>query len=506
MARRRLHPTAAIPIVEQIPVALDAPERARLAALAERLLAAEPALNATAAFGANVAAGSLSGPCVLIEDHSAISLFSREQLAVYDYRALLLAGAGDTLVIGTARNAAFEAYCRDLLRLGNADIEVITVAPSKAMRSLAVAAADDASLVARLAARCRRAGGLTVVPYMGTGGVWRFAARLAALARQPIRVAAPPPRLARRVNDKSWFTERVAEVLGQHAMPPSAAVYGRAALAACVARFGSRYPSVAVKVPDSASSQGNLVLHAAELGRLSLRGLHDMLFGWLADIGWAGSFPLLVTAWEQPVLASPSVQLWIPDPADGAPIVEGIFDQTVIGRAAAFNGAVPSRLPTALLQRAAEDAVRLGTVFQALGYFGRCSFDALLVGPDGEAAALHWVECNGRWGGVSMPMTLATRLIGDWTLAAPVIIDRVLARGQGRPLQDVLEGLENELYRPDGPAAGAILLSPERIERGAGFQAMVLDRSLAAACARAQRLESRMLELMSGPAATEQIA
>ncbi len=506
MGKRRLQPTAAIPIVEQIPVVLDADEKSRLTALAARLLADEPALNSTAAFGANVAAGCLPVPCVVIEDHSAIALFSREQLAIYDYRALLLAGTGDVLLVGTSRNEIFERYCREFLGLGKVDVEVVRAPSLKAAGSLALYAADDVSLVARLAARARQSDGLNLIPYMGTGGVWSLAGRLAAVAHQPIRVAAPPPRLTRRVNDKAWFARRVGEVLGPSALPPSEMVYGRAALAARVARFARHYPSVAVKVADSASSAGNLVLDAAELGRLSLRRLYDLLFGRLADMGWPGTFPLVVTAWERPLLASPSVQLWIPDPSEGTPIVEGVFDQMVVGRAAVFSGAVPSAMPRALLERAAAEAVRLGVLFQGLGYFGRCSLDAVLVGSADEAAELHWVECNGRWGGVSTPMTLANRLTGDWTLVSPAILDRVVAKGQRRPLGEVLQALEDELYRPGGPAQGGIFLSPERVERGWGFQMMVLDSSAAAVRARAQRLESRLVELISAPPAAAQTA
>lgn len=497
MEKRRLQPTAAIPVVEQIPVNLDQAERRRLRRLAQDLLVSEPALNATAVFAPNVTAGCLPGPAVLIEDHSAISLFTRQQLAVYDYRPLLLAGTGDTVVIGVCRNPTFESYCRDVLRLGAPEVRMVAAASAKASRSLALCAADDAALVTRLAARARRAGGLTVVPYMGTGGIWNLAARIATVSQTAVRVAAPPPRLTRRVNDKSWFTQRVREILGQQAVPASESVYSRAALAACVARFARSCPSVAVKIPDSASSQGNLVLDAEDLHRLSLSALLDKLLEQLNEAGWRGFFPLLVTAWEQPVLSSPSVQLWIPGPDDGAPVVEGIFDQAVLGPKAAFSGATPSVLSTALAQRMAEDAVRLATFLQALGYFGRCSFDALLVGGDEETAQRHWVECNGRWGGVSLPMTLANRLLGDWTRAAPVIVDRIVTHGHGRPLQEVVEQLGKELYRPGSAGGGVVLLAPERIERGTGIQAMALDSSLAASHIRARDLEEKLLSLMS---------
>lgn len=55
----------------------------------------------------------------------------------------------------------------------------------------------------------------------------------------------------------------------------------------------------------------------------------------------------------------------------------------------------------------------VGRVLQKLGYVGRCSFDLLLCGPSVEEGAIKFVECNGRWGGASTPMTLLNRIFGD---------------------------------------------------------------------------------------------
>src|SRR5947209_13015601 len=41
--------------------------------------------------------------------------------------------------------------------------------------------------------------------------------------------------------------------------------------------------------------------------------------------GWA--FPLVAGAWDDPVVDSPSVQLWVPPAGDGLPVVEGVFSQ-----------------------------------------------------------------------------------------------------------------------------------------------------------------------------------
>jgi hypothetical protein len=144
-------------------------------------------------------------------------------------------------------------------------------------------------------------------------------------------------------------------------------------------------------------------------------------------------------------------------------------------------------------ERAAGEALQLATLFQGLGYFGRCSFDAVLIGRDERYTELHWVECNGRWGGVSIPMTLANRLTGDWTRTPPVIIERVALHGRRHPLQELLDGLRDELYRAGGPGHGLVILSPGRIEQGTGFEALVLDRSVSAARTRAHWLEKRLL-------------
>ncbi len=492
--KRRLRQTAAITIIEQMPISLDVRERARIEALARELAAAEPALGVASPFGARVASGCMCAPSVVIEDHSAIALFERAGDLAYGYRALLLAGQSDFVVIGIPRNEAFESYCRDVLGLGR--IDILATGPARPGRPLMICASEDRALVGRLAAAARTADGLNLIPYMGTGGAWKLAAHIADEAERPVRFAAALPRLVRRVNDKSWFAERVTELLGPRAAPPVVTAYGFAALAARVAGFAKRFPSIAVKLTSSASSAGNLILDSAEMARWSLRRIAVVVRERLESLGWPGTFPLVVTAWERPILASPSLQLWVPDPAEGTPIVEGIFDQTLTGAAAVFSGAAPSTLAADWQVHAAGEAVRLAALFQALGYFGRCSFDSVLVGDDEKRAELHWVECNGRWGGVSIPMTLTNRLFGDWTLAPPVIIERAGLHGRPRPLCGILSELQDELYWPGERPNGLVLLSPGRLEEGSGYEAMVLESSAVVGRRAAQRLDKRLLRAM----------
>jgi hypothetical protein len=475
-----------MPIVAHGDVALDAKERERLRHLANDLSADEPALSASGAFGPWVSPGLGPWPSLVIEDHSWITLFEERGDAAYSYRALLLAGDGDLVVMAPPRCLGFEDYCRNVLGLGH--VEILTPAASAKPLALAQRCADDAVLVGRAANLARRSGGLNVVPYMGTGGVWMLARRVAKVAQVPVHVAAPMPRLTRRVNDKTWFTARVGEVLGTQAAPVSKAVYNLAALAGQVAALARQYRCVAIKIPDSASSAGNIIMESQDIREMALRHLRDTAASSLRSIGWQGAFPLMVTAWEEPILGSPSAQIWIPDRRDGLPVLEGLFDQMVIGPAREFGGAAESALPKPWRHRLAQESVRLACVFQELGYFGRCSFDSIIVGEDLATASLHWVECNGRWGGVSIPMTLANRLIGDWTRRPPVIIDRANLPGAPRSFDDVLAELDADLFKPGVRETGAVIISPSRLQDGSGYEIMVLGKTVAAAKAHAEDL------------------
>jgi hypothetical protein len=371
-------------------------------------------------------------------------------------------------------------------------VEILTPAASAKPLALAQRCTNDAAFVDHVANVARRNGGLNVVPYMGTGGVWALARCIAGVAQVPVRVAAPSPRLTRRVNDKTWFAARVEEVLGAQAAPLSKAVYNLAALAGEAAALARHYRCIAIKISDSASSAGNIILKSREVREMTLRHLRKAMASSLRSIGWQEAYPLMVTAWEEPILASPSAQIWVPDRSDGLPVFEGLFDQMVIGAVREFGGAAPSTLPGHWRQRLVQEAVRLACVFQELGYFGRCSFDAIIVGKDLATANLHWVECNGRWGGVSIPMTLANRLIGDWALRPPVIIDRENMSGAPRDFDEILSELDADLFKPGLRETGAVIISPSRLQDGSGYEVMVLGKSIMAAKADAEDLAARL--------------
>jgi hypothetical protein len=268
----------------------------------------------------------------------------------------------------------------------------------------------------------------------------------------------------------------VKEVLGYRAQPQTFAAYGLAAVLTEVSLLAQHNADVAVKLPSSASSSGNVVIKTAELRQLAVRDQKQRLDSVLKATGWRGDYPLLVSTWESPLLASPSVQLWVPDPDDGDVAVEGIFDQALTGPRLEFCGATPTSLPRTMQERLVNEAAALGLLFQRLGYFGRCSFDSIVVGSRETNAEVHWVECNGRWGGTSIPMTLANRLVDDWVKVPLAICERRDDRAPTWPFDVFLREMEAHLFRKDGLSVGAVMLSPSRIESGAGYEVLVFGK------------------------------
>jgi hypothetical protein len=287
----------------------------------------------------------------------------------------------------------------------------------------------------------------------------------------------------------------VSQLFGRKALPPASAAFSLAALAGRLSVLGKRHAAVVVKLTRSASSAGNLVLDSAEISGVPLAVLRIRLRHDLRRLGWRGEFPLMVAAWEQPIIASPSLQLWIPPRGEADIVIEGIFDQVVFGTARVFGGAAPTALPGRWQGLLADEAARLGCLFQELGYFGRCSFDAIVVGDDLVSAELHWVECNGRWGGTSIPMTLVNRLTGDWRKRPFVVIGRNDLRGRPQPFARFLRQMERKLYRPPAQTSGLVVLSPSQIEQGTGYELAVVGTNLLAAHRLAERIS---LELAPG--------
>jgi hypothetical protein len=238
----------ALPIVARYSASISASENKRVKKNADRLSANEPALVLTSVFDAGVGSGLMEGPALLICDDREIALCDPEQSQIHEYRISMLAADGDMLLVSGGRNPSFEQYRNDVLGLGTLDVITLPDAPPDGLVPLATRCALRPDALDAIAAKARKAGGLTILPYMSTGSVWVLAAAIAERAGTLVRVAAPPPRLTRRINDKVWFARRDAEVLGAHAQPVFRSVYGPAALVGHVGRLARQAERVVIKV------------------------------------------------------------------------------------------------------------------------------------------------------------------------------------------------------------------------------------------------------------------
>lgn len=481
-----------IPIVSQSDLEIDPGDQNRLEVLAQRLLANEPGLNRTDVFGPSVRTGLDEGPSFFFEDHSQISLFSDAEDTPLEYRTLMLAGDGDMMLVGGQRFPDFEKYCRDWLGLGRVKVVSPRNYPSGTFMPTSKRCIADEVLLEEICDLASRHGQLNVVPYIGTGNAWQLAAEIASRVSATVRVAAPPPRLTNRVNDKLWFTGRVRDVLDRHASPITYSVFGPAALAGRLKSLARYHERVVVKIPDSAGSLGNVVVHSSDIADQSLLTLRLRILDILRGRGWRGGYPLIVGVWDRPVIESPSVNVWIPRQEDGAPVIEGVFTQILSGIEGEFIGAEICQLPDALQTRLVREAKLIAQLFQNVGYFGRCGLDAVLVGQTLADADVHWVECNGRWGGVSIPVTLANRLDHDWRDRSLVIVQRTQLEMPPRPFSSVLATLGDRLLKRPTKTAGVVLLAPGRLVDGSGLNLMVLAETDAKARAEAQSVAARL--------------
>lgn len=481
-----------LPIVGHFDTAISSRMSRQIALLVRRLKRDEPALSSTSMFADRVSAGVERVPSVLLGDPGGSGLWTVPGDWALEYRALLLAADGDAVVLETERRPVFESYVRDTLGFG--EPELLLLRATSPVQPLAKRCALDAGVRTSLAQIARIHGGLNVIPYVGNGAAWFLGAALARESGVRIHVAAPPPRLSRRANDKLWFARRVRELLGRGSIPRTYSVFGPAALAGRVARVAERHDFVAIKVPDGAGGTGNLVMESGPLRPLSAAALRDLLLRLLGRHTWSGGYPLLVSVWECPVVASPSLQLWIPLAEEGAPVVEGIFDQSTVGLDGEFVGAAPSTLPATWMDQLAHEGACLAALLQALGYYGRCSLDAILVGENLGDAILHWVECNGRWGGTSIPMTVVNRLVGDWMKRPFVTVQRAGLELPRRPFEWLLDALHDDLFGVEHDEAGVVLLAPGGFESGSGFHFVALDATIELARQRAECLTCLLLD------------
>jgi len=458
-------------------IRFSADEKAKIAHLAKRLLQDEPALLTSLDFGENVQQGVGDGPSLIIGDQAEIALLSNAVQSRFDYRMAVLAQRDDIVVV-RQREPEFERYISEYLGRGHINF---LEAMKGNLSPVAIQFRASAHLGYELVRKVEQGEGLTLVPYLTTGNIWRLAQSLGEAGGQIIHVNGPSPRLARRVNDKLWFANLARGIIGSEATPPTLAAFGPAGAAGLVVRLARRSSHVVVKVPDSAGSAGNIKLDSANLAELSMNDVRRFLLERLQDTGWQGRYPILVGVWEDDVICSPSVQLWVPQLKSGPPISEAIFEQKVQGSEGTFVGAVKSTLPKELQEKLTHEAVKITAVLQRIGYFGRCSLDAVISSPNGGATSIHWIECNGRWGGVSIPMTAGIRLMDGKLPEGLVVVQEKRPDLPALSTSQSISRLTGLLFHRYENHSGIVLLSPSEANIGRSINFMATAPSQAEA-------------------------
>ena len=345
-------------------------------------------------------------PTLQLDDVSAIPfLVDVAGVEEYQHRGRLRAGDGDVYVTVTPAATGYEAYCQETLHMG-APLHLVAdpVGPPIAV-ARACGAGETRKQLVEIA---RDARGMMIHPYMGIEDVWELAARLAVDSRSPVHVLGPPPPVTWIANDKASFDELVARVLGRDALVETRIARDVLGIRANLRALARRYDRVGLKRTRCASAMGNAVFASIEVQ--SEPEAEDAVSEFLRRTEWPEGEEVLSVAWLDTDL-SPSTQLWIPPIGRGAPQLDGIYEQILVGEEKVFVGSRPSTLPDSVNAVLAAHALQVGAALQELGYVGRCSFDHLVTGdPRGERRVV-FTECNGRWGGTSTPMSFLDRLL-----------------------------------------------------------------------------------------------
>ncbi len=384
-------------------------------------------------------------PSLLLEDFSDIPfLVGVPGIEWYQLRSRTRAKDGDVFVSTQRPVDGYEEYNRTALNLGEPRFLHANV-PGADPLCVGGTCLEDAKVMKELCRLADAGGGLLVHPYMGCRSVWELSRARQEKTKSEVIVLSPVPPAVFAANHKGLLMQAVTAMMGEEAVCRTVSSNDLGALARSARGFFDRFPLVGLKIANYASGMGNKVYDHAELCAGSVEDIEARLAAFAGDHAWDGKVDILLTEWRQDVLQSPSTQLWIP-PLGEAPRVDGVFEQILDGNKCVFQGSMPSTLPAALqeeMSRMSRDAAR---VLQALGYVGRCSFDFILCGEDEAGARPLFVECNGRWGGTSIPMSLCERISGEGRTPFYRARDYIDPSLKGIVFNDFLKRLGDSVY------------------------------------------------------------
>lgn len=202
----------------------------------------------------------------------------------------------------------------------------------------------------------------------------------------------------------------------------------------------------------------------AALRDCTLAQIRQMLLRRLHATGWNDTYPVLVRVWDKNVICSPSAQIWVRHVSQGQPAVEGVFEQRVQNPATKFSGAVPADLSRNILGKLNSEAIQIARVLQHWGYFGRCSVDAVVCKGISPENTIHWIECNGRWEGVSSQT--AARHFAPEHSNHPLSITQERWSDVHPHTKPLLHRMKDLLFNHNSQTEGLIAMSPPDTPQG----------------------------------------
>ncbi len=444
------------PIVRSCNSETDQETYEKLSSIARDYRNLEPAISRQDLFGPLVNPGWESGPTIYFEDHRVVDLIPESSAQSYEYRMLGLAGDEDFFLTSLRRDRNFEQSLSDsglgrpnIIRLNRKDDE-----------TLAQTAYNNSALIERLAEAAKIAGVINIVPYQSSPDVWHLAKTIADKSQTPVKVAGSLPVMTLCANDKIWFAGLVRRIHGDRAIPVTQGLTSKAAVMQNVLDLAQNHKHLVLKLPASAGGMGNIRLSSEIIQNISKDALYSYISDLLGLKDWHTGEPLLVGVWDSHVIDSPSVQIWVPKLEFGLPVIEGVFEQIVAGEQGTFVGARRAQYSLELTKKICREAFDISFCLQQMGYYGRLSLDTVLIQRDDLPPIIHWIEANARWGGVSIPMTVANRFQSEYPSHSPYVFQRYLNEETELDIEKILNDNGLQTLSSDGDK-GYIYLLPK---------------------------------------------
>jgi hypothetical protein len=443
---------------------------------------------------------SPSTTLVLIDDLSAIAHVERiKNVGTYSSRAFTRARQGDIVLASLEPTKGYHDYIDHRLGLGNSHFVFVPPYDPERNYYLFESLKRDRSARDKILAYAPPDEDLVIHPYMGSYGAWDIAALLSEARQQPVKVMGPLPKASQIANNKNDLLSLVRELCGNAHVIDHEEINNRDRLEAALEEKILQFEQLVIRFPGSAGGMTTELVKRADI--LDRKGdFRTFIDSYLKTYGWEeGKENLQVSGWEPQVIMAPSSHLWIPPETDQLPVFEEVLLQSFSkDNPLMFAGSRVADLPASITMKIGKLTLIMGRALQKLGYVGRCSFDFILCGPSIEKGVVKFVECNGRWGGASTPMTLMNRIFGDHRKHAYVHSILQVSDFQGLSFERFVERFDDILFDRRTGKGYAIVYNVALLESHGQLDLIIIGDSYEEAKQRMERFESLVSQRMKG--------